>query len=247
MELPHLIVTVCFFAVAILYSSVGHGGASGYLAIMALAGVAPQELRPAALTLNIIVSTTAFVRFSAAGNFRWRLFWPFAAASVPAAFLAGRYLTLDAAAYRWVLGVVLIYAAFRLAWSMRERGETLRPPRTAPALTVGGGIGVLSGLIGVGGGIFLSPVMLLMRWATARQTAAVSALFILVNSISGLAGVALQHGGLPADPARLGVWAAAVLAGGLIGSGLGARQFNQVVLCRLLALVVATAGAKMFW
>jgi uncharacterized protein len=241
-----LLIAAGFLVVAVVYSSVGHGGASGYLAVMALAGLAPEELRPTALTLNVIVSATAAMRFGAAGHFRFRLFWPFAIASIPAAFAAGRWLTADPALYRWLLGAVLIYAAVRLVWSVRGRAE--RPMRNVAvpiAIIVGAVIGMISGLIGIGGGIFLSPLIVLLRWGKPQEAAAVAAVFIFANSLAGLIGLTMQTGDWPMEPQRLGVFAVTVLVGGLIGSGIGARKLNQGLLNVMLAVVLVIAAGKL--
>lgn len=244
MELPLLIgIAVSMLAVALLYSSVGHGGGSGYLAVMALFGVAPALMKPTALALNVVVASLATFRFAQAGHFRWRLFWPFAASSIPAAYVGGA-VTLPGDAYRLVVGVVLVYAAVRLGRSaVREVDGADRPPPLPAALAVGAGIGLLSGLVGVGGGIFLSPVLLLAGWAGAHATAAVSAAFILVNSVAGLAG----HLGVAAGlPAALPVWAVAVAAGGWIGSTLGSRRLPSGGIRAALAVVLVVASAKFF-
>jgi hypothetical protein len=226
------------------YASVGHGGASAYLAAMALAEVAPQEMRPMALALNIIVSATATYKFQRAGHFRWRLFWPFASLSIPLAF-AGGAITLPGQAYRILVGTVLLYAAWQL-WRSGGAGEEMRPPREPPiaaAMTIGAAMGLLAGLTGVGGGIFLSPLLLMLGWAGTKQTSAVAAPFILVNSIAGLAaGYAAQAASLPG---HFWIFAATVLAGGWLGAEYGSRRFANPLVRRLLAVVLALAGGKM--
>ncbi len=244
-------VAAAFFIVALMYSMVGQGGGSGYLAVMALAGLAPAILRPMALYLNVLVTTVAVIRFARAGGFRWGLFLPFAAASVPAAFVAGWLLELDPAVYQWVLGFILLYAAYRLFTSKpRGDGELLVPLPLPAALVWGAGLGLLAGLTGIAGGIFLSPLVLLMGWATTKQTAAVSAAFILVNSISGLFGIGLAAlgggGSLPVSPQAASIWGAAVLAGGFIGSGIGARRLGYQGFRQVLAVVLLVAAVKMF-
>ena len=178
-----------FFLVALAYSSVGHGGASGYLAVMSLFSFAPAQMAPSALLLNLLVAGTATVNYWRAGHFSGRLLAPFAAASVPAAFLGG-LTAVSFRLYSLLLGVVLVYGAVRLALPASGSGEEsfLRPPRAALALPVGAGIGYLSGIVGVGGGIFFSPLVLLLRWADTKRTAGVSAAFIFVNSAAGLYG-----------------------------------------------------------
>lgn len=229
---------------AFLYSSVGHGGASAYLAVMAVAGVAPAEMRPVALLLNVVVSAIASLKFHRAGHFRWRLLWPFALTSIPAAFIGGA-ITLPSTVYKVVVGLVLLYAAWQLWWTAR-RGEELRPTREVAiplALAIGAVLGVLSGLTGVGGGIFLSPLLLIFGWAATKQTSAVAAPFILVNSLAALAAGFWKN---PAAPPDL-VWplAAAVLVGGWLGAEYGSRRFTNPLVRRLLALLLAVAGAKM--
>jgi uncharacterized membrane protein YfcA len=229
---------------AFLYASVGHGGASAYIAAMAIAGVAPAEMRPLALQLNVLVSAIAAVKFYRAGHFRWRLFWPFAVTSIPAAYLGGA-ITLPGTAYKVLVGAVLLYAAWQLWWSARA-GEEMRPLRDVPvalAMAIGGALGVLSGLTGVGGGIFLSPLLLLLGWAATKQTSAVAAPFILVNSLSALAAGFVKNPAMPPDYAWLLM--AAVLVGGWTGAEYGSRRFSNPIIRRALALVLAIAGGKM--
>src|SRR5205814_7194527 len=191
---------------AFAYASVGHGGASAYIAAMALAGIAPPAMRPIALVLNILVSAIATYKFQRAGYFRWRLFWPFAVVSVPLAFVGGA-ITLPGHAYRILVGVILIYAAWQL-WRSARAGEEMRELREPPlalAMAVGAVLGLLAGLTGVGGGIFLSPLLLILGWAGTKQTAAVAAPFIPVNSISGLAaGFTMKSASLPPQIRILG-------------------------------------------
>jgi uncharacterized protein len=231
---------------AFAYASVGHGGASAYIAAMALAGIAPAEMRPIALSLNLLVSAMATYKFKRAGYFRWRLFWPFAVVSVPLAFLGGA-ITLPGHWYKILVGVVLIYAAWQL-WRSARAGEEMREVREPPlalAMAVGAVLGFLSGLTGVGGGIFLSPLLLLTGWAGTKQTSAVAAPFILVNSIAGLAGgFTVQAASLPA---QIWVLAVAVLIGGWLGAEYGSRRFTNPFIRRLLAVVLAVAGAKMLF
>ena len=231
---------------AFAYASVGHGGASAYIAAMALAGIAPAEMRPIALSLNLLVSGIATYKFARAGYFRWRLFWPFATVSVPLAFVGGA-ITLPGRAYKVLVGVVLIYAAWQL-WRSAKAGEEMREVRQPPvalAMVVGAILGLLSGLTGVGGGIFLSPLLLIAGWAGTKQTSAVAAPFILVNSIAGLAaGFTMKSATLPPQ-----IWmlALAVLAGGWLGAEYGSRRFTNPFIRRMLAIVLAVAGAKMLF
>jgi len=229
---------------AFLYASVGHGGASAYIAAMAIAGIAPAEMRPIALQLNVLVSAIATLKFYRAGHFQWPLFWPFAAVSIPAAYLGGA-ITLPGTAYKILVGVVLLYAGWQLWWSARA-GTELRPARQVPvplAMATGAVLGVLSGLTGVGGGIFLSPLLLLLGWAGTKQTSAVAAPFILVNSLSALAAGFVRNPTLPPDYAW---WLmAVVLLGGWAGAEYGSRRFANPLIRRVLAVVLAIAGGKM--
>ena len=231
-------------AAAFVYASVGHGGASAYLAAMALAGIAPAEMRPVALLLNVIVSAMATWRFWRAGHFHWRLFWPFAVTSIPLAFVGGA-VTLPGTAYKALVGLVLLYAGWQL-WLSGRSGAEMREVKPVPvsiAMPVGAALGVLSGLTGVGGGIFLSPLLLMLGWAGTKETSAVAAPFILVNSASALAAGFLVSGiTLPVYIAWL---AAAVLVGGWAGADYGARRFANPLVRRLLAVVLALAGGKM--
>lgn len=240
MQTPTAVLAVVIFAAAVLYSSVGHAGASGYLAAMALFGVAPAVMKPTALTLNIAVAVITTVRFYRAGHFSWALSWPFIVSSVPLAFIGGA-ITLPGTAYRVLVGVILLFAAYRLFW-YTEREQFTGPPRLVAAIGAGAGLGFISGLTGVGGGIFLSPLLLFMGWANFKQTAGTSSAFILLNSIAGLAGHVSSVQALP--PAAF-VWALAAVAGGMVGSEVGVRRLAEVNLRRLLALVLLIAGLKM--
>ena len=241
-----LLLSLLVLFAAALYSSVGHGGASAYLAAMALFGLAPSVMKPTALCLNLLVASLTTFRFYRAGYFSWRTLLPFAAVSVPFAFLGGA-LTLPTSVYKQIVGVVLLYAAVRLFLHTRAKSDADADPRTPPlwlAALLGAGLGFLSGLTGVGGGIFLSPLLLLMRWADVRRTAGVSAAFILVNSAAGLLGNAA---GVKSLPAALPYLAAAALIGGLVGSELGSRRLPSPAIRRLLALVLVIAGVKLIF
>jgi uncharacterized protein len=239
---PHLLALAALvLAVGVLYASVGHAGASGYLAAMALFGVAPALMKPVALTLNLLVAVVATYRFRSAGHFRARLLWPFAVGSVPLAFVGGR-LHLDAGQYRVLLGLVLFVAAARMVMRLREPDGGPKPPPPALGVALGAAVGFLSGLVGVGGGIFLSPILLLAGWAGTRQTAAVSAPFILVNSAAGLAGT---WSATSVPPAAAPVLAAAALCGGLVGAELGSRRLPPRALRSVLAVVLLLAGVKL--
>lgn len=233
-------------AVAIVYASVGHAGATGYVAVMTLAGLEPDVVRPTALVLNVCVATIATVQFARAGHLRRDLLVPLALASVPAAF-AGGAIGLHPAVFEAVLGAVLAASAVRLAgraaWPAGPVAAPAgSPPRPAVLAALGGGIGLVSGLTGVGGGVFLTPALLALAAAPVRQVAGVSAAFILVNSLAGLAGRAVAGGAIP--PVSLAVVAAAVV-GGTIGSGLGAFRLPVRALEGAMAAVLAIAAAKL--
>lgn len=238
---PELAALLAFIALAaVLYSSVGHGGASGYLAAMALLGVTPLVMKPAALAMNIVVAGLVFYRLWRAGHFDARLFWPFALGSIPLAFVGGA-LTLPDGAYQVLVAAALLVAAARLLWKVQDH-EADATPTIWIALAGGAILGFLSGLTGVGGGIFLSPLLLLQRWANMRTTAAVSAAFILVNSIAGLAG----HASVTVQwPTQLPLLMLAALAGAAIGSELAVRRLAPVTLRRVLGVVLVIAGVKL--
>jgi uncharacterized protein len=226
------------------YAAVGHGGASAYIAAMALAGIAPVEMRPTALLLNIVVSSLGTWKFYRAGHFRWRLLWPFAVVSIPMAYLGGA-ITLPGQAYKVLVGVVLLYAALQL-WRSGKAGEEMREVQEPPlgwAMLIGAAMGLLAGLTGVGGGIFLSPLLLMLGWAGTKQTSAVAAPFILVNSLAGLAAVFMAKG--TTLPTYVWILVPAVLAGGWLGAEYGSRRFANPIVRRVLAVVLALAGAKM--
>jgi uncharacterized protein len=239
---PELLLATCIFIAAILYSSVGHGGASGYLAAMALFGVAPAVMKPTALVLNIIVAAIATAKFYRAGCFDKSLFWQFAIGSIPCAFLGGS-IVIPTQIYKPIVGIILLYAATRLGLKKASSVPSQVLPRSI-LLSIGLGmaIGLLSGLTGVGGGIFLSPLLLLMGWATMKQAAGVSAAFILANSIAGLLGYLTKF---PTLPASLWLWSILAAAGGWIGAEYGSKRIGSQRLQLLLAVVLAIAGVKL--
>jgi len=241
MDLPESASFLLIALAALLYSSVGHGGASGYLAAMALLGVAPAVMKPAALAMNVFVAGLVAWRLYRAGYFNARLFWPFALGSIPLAFLGGA-LTLPGHFYRYLVGAALVLAGIRLLIETRDLPARSTPPIPL-AVTVGAVLGFVSGLTGVGGGIFLSPLLLFLRWADMRHTAALSATFILLNSLAGLAGHFAAGAALPSG---LPWMVLAALAGGAVGAELAVRRLAPVKLRRLLGIVLLIAGAKMF-
>lgn len=246
MDLPELaILCAAFFVVATFYTTVGHAGASGYLAMMALVGLAPDVMRPAALTLNILVAALTVYRFRRARFFHWQGLWPFLLGSVPFAAVGG-IQSLARGTYYVAMGVVLLIASGYLAWrafgARPVMEEGIVKVRKIPAVFLGCAIGFLSGLIGVGGGIFLSPILLMLGWAGPKTTAGISAPFILVNSAVALAAGSLTVQKLPGE---LPMLAAAALGGAVVGTWLGLERFRQKGLLVTLALVMSLAGAKL--
>ncbi len=237
------------FLMAALYSSVGHGGASGYLAAMALFALAPQEMKPAALLMNVFVATLVLGRLARVRRFPWRVFLPIMTAALPMAFLGGM-IQLEASGYRYLVGAALLAAAWRFfvptgpIESNGPAGSGTRRPQTATAAAAGAGLGLLAGLTGVGGGIYLSPLLVLLGWCSLRDSAAVAAAFILCNSLAGLAGHGLGGGGWPPGVAWL---VGAAVAGALLGSELLVRRAAVHHLCALLGIVLVIAGLKMIW
>jgi len=229
------------FLIATLYSSVGHGGASGYLALMALLGFSPEFMRPAALILNVFVSIIAFSSFARNGHFRFRLLWPFILTSVPFAFLGGIF-TVDVRLYKIILGIFLLLAVARMLIRNRVKEENPEKINIPLALAIGALLGFFSGLIGIGGGIILSPVIILLGWGSVKQTAAVSAVFILVNSLAGLSGFIVHH----TLPGMDMVWMViAGVLGGILGSWLGSFRIGELYLRYSLALVLLFASVKL--
>lgn len=234
------ILTAGVFTVAILYSSVGHAGASGYIAVMSLLSVAPPEIRPIALTLNILVASIGTWQFWRAGHFSWSLFWPFALLSVPAAFIGG-YLNLPTHIFKVLVGIVLLFSAAQFLLRPPAEADPKRPPVTV-AVAIGGILGLLSGLTGTGGGIFLTPLLILLGWARTKSAAAVSAPFILLNSASGLLGNLSATKSFPSFAVVLLI---AAVIGGSIGSYFGSRRLPHMAIKRLLAVVLTIAGFKL--
>jgi uncharacterized protein len=227
---------------AALYSSVGHAGASGYLAAMALMSVDPSIMKPTALSLNVLVASIATFQFARAGCFSWTLWWPFAVLSIPAAYVGGA-VTLPGQYYRPLVGAVLLFAAVRLLLAKRPQVEsqTRRPP-VGVGLVCGAGIGLLAGLTGTGGGIFLTPLLLFMGWANTKHASGASAAFILANSIAGLMGLLAEW---PQLPQAIPLWGAAAVVGGLVGSYFGSRRLQSMTLRRILGVVLIIAGLKL--
>jgi uncharacterized membrane protein YfcA len=234
---------VLLFVLAFLFASVGHGGASGYLALMAIFSFSPGVMKPTALFLNLFVSFIAFIQFYHRGHFKWKVFLPLALTSVPLAYVGGM-ISVDPVVYKRILGFFLLIPVARFLFLPNPKVEDVRGNSILISLLLGSSIGFLSGLIGIGGGIILSPILLLLRWTDQKQTAAISALFIFMNSVSGLFGQISK--GIRFTPDMVSYTAVAFI-GGLIGAYLGAKKFNQDILKVLLALVLLIASYKLIW
>lgn len=231
------------FLVAFLYSSVGHGGASGYLALMALFGIAPEVMKPTALLLNLFVSLTSFIQFYRGRHFNWKIFLPFAIASVPMAYIGG-LITLEGDIYKKILGVLLLVPIVRFLFFATIKVEYVKKSNPFLSILIGAAIGFLSGLIGIGGGIILSPVLLLLKWTDMKQTAAISALFIFVNSLSGLTGQLTK--GINFSP-DMYAYVGVAFVGGICGAYYGSIKFRQDILKYLLAVVLIVAAYKLLF
>ncbi len=229
------------FAVAFLYSSVGHGGASGYLALMAMFSVAPAVMKPTALLLNLFVALTSFVFYYRGQYFNKKLFLPLALASIPMAFVGGS-MVIHSDVYRKMLAIFLLIPVIRFLFFTDIKVNETAQPKTGWLLLIGGTIGLLSGMLGIGGGVILSPVLLLLRWTDQKQAAAISALFIFVNSLAGLFGQLRK--GVTFTPDMVSFVIAAFI-GGLLGSYFGAIRFQQKTIKYLLAAVLAVASFKL--
>lgn len=233
---------ILLLLIAFLYASVGHGGASGYLALMSLFAYPVTFMKPTALVLNILVSAISFFFYYKEKKFDWKLFYPFAITSVPFSFLGG-IITIQTHVYKIILGTVLLFAVARLIGLFGKQKGKIEPVNIPLALSIGAAIGFLSGLIGIGGGIILSPVILLLNWGDMKKTAAVSALFIFVNSISGLCGFLSKGETVPASSAPVIIVA---LVGGLLGGYFGSKKMNIPMLRNVLAVVLLIAVFKLY-
>lgn len=238
-----LLLSLFIFLVAGLYASVGHGGASGYLALMTLLSMPIATIKPVALMLNIAVSLIAFIQFYRSGFFNKKLFIPLAIASVPAAY-AGGLLSIDPHLYKQLLGGLLFISAIRLAMPLKKEVLVVQHFNIVLVVMIGASIGFLSGMIGIGGGIILSPLLILVRYSDVKTTSGISALFIFVNSIAGLLGQMKQ--GIEFS-SSMSVMIAVAIAGGLIGSYIGARQLNISMLKKVLAVVLFIASLKLIF
>jgi uncharacterized membrane protein YfcA len=242
-DLPHIYLFLGLLPlVAFMYAGVGHGGASGYLALMALFIFPPEIMKPTALLLNIFIAGVSFWAFKKRGHFNWKLFFPFAVASIPAAFIGG-YMEVEVGLYKQVLAVLLIFSVLRMLGFLGKEKEELRNLKLWQGLLAGAVIGFFSGMIGIGGGIILSPVVLLLGWGRIKETAAVSALFIFVNSVSGMSGYLLKGSSVsPQSFVLVGI----ALIGGVAGAHIGSGKMNTIQLRYMLAFVLIIASVKLF-
>lgn len=237
-----VLLSLAIAAAAALYASVGHGGASAYIALMAVSGLAPEEVRPAALVLNILVAGLGAWRFIGAGRFDWRVFWPFAAAAIPAAFLAGR-IELPEHLYRPLLAAALAAAAARyLFWPQLDAIKSSAPPRAIVALPMGALLGALAGLTGIGGGVYLSPLLVFAGWADPQRATGIAACFIVVNSAAGLAG---RVSSLATLPHYLPWLAGAAIIGALIGTSWSLKGLSKNGVLRVLGVVLGIAATAL--
>lgn len=237
-----LVFSLILVGISFLYASVGHGGASGYLALMALFSFPVAVIKPTALLLNIFVSGVAFWYFKKNKHFNWKLFSPFALSSIPAAFLGG-YISINTTLYKQILGIFLAIAVLRILGVFGKEKSEKRQVNLPLALLIGFGIGLFSGMIGIGGGIILSPIILLLAWGNTKESAAVSALFIFVNSISGMIGFLLNTETFPSEAFYLVPFA---LIGGTVGAIYGSQKFSNLKLTYVLSVVLILASFKLF-
>ncbi len=236
------IILVCIFVMAFLYASVGHGGASGYHAVMALFAVEAILMKSTALTLNIFVAGISFYHYKKEGYFKWKLFFPFALSSIPLAYLGGT-IEIQEEIYKGILGFFLVFAVLKMLGIIGKEKEGLKELPFSVGLVFGGVLGFVSGLIGIGGGIILSPVLLLFRWAKMKEAAAISALLILVNSISGLAGIISSGNYKPVE--NITLWITIAIIGGFAGSYFGSKKMSNKGVRYLLAIVLFLASIKL--
>ena len=229
--------------ISFLYASVGHGGASGYLALMAFFSVPILIMKPSALLLNLFVSSASFFFYYKANHFKPKLFLPFALPSIPAAFLGG-YLSLNGDVYKLILGLVLVFVAFRLLGFFKVKEKETKPIKLPLAIAFGLGIGFLSGILGIGGGVILSPILLLMGWATVKESAAISSLFIFVNSLAGISGFVFRGNSIPVESYYL---VPIALFGGLLGAYYGSVRFSNKTLKYVLGSVILLASVKLIF
>lgn len=238
-----LLLTLCLAVIALLYACVGQAGASGYIAAMALFGLAPESLKPTALALNVLVSAIVTVRFARAGHFSAALFWPLAGAALPMALLGG-YLTLPPAVFSRLLGALLVVAALPCWLRRPATAASITTPKRSTLALLGAGVGLVSGLTGIGGGLLVGPILIYARWATPHTAAAISAPFIFSNSLAALLGYLIAS---PMLPGHLAWFALAVMIGGAAGAQIGSRYLPPGVIQRLLGVLLLVAAARLLW
>lgn len=236
-----LFITI-LIVVAFLYASIGHGGASGYLGLMALFSLDPMIMRSSALILNLFVAGVSFIAYYRGGYFKPKILLPFILTSIPFAFI-GASFNIDPKIYKIILGIFLFLAVIRMLIFKPKESSQINNPPLILALFIGAGLGFFSGMIGIGGGIILSPLLILLGWANLKQAAAVSAIFIFLNSAAGLLGI-IQSGFV--GNAQISVWIIAALCGGLLGSFVGSYRFSSIRLQYILAFVLILASFKLF-
>jgi len=239
---PEIIFLFLIAIVAFLYASVGHGGASGYLALMVIFGISPLLMKPSALILNIFVSAIAFFQYYRQGHFKWKILFPFIITSIPLSFL-GAKIQIDAHIYKIILALCLLLAILRLLGAFGKLlSDQTKEINLTLALIIGGIIGFISGMIGIGGGILLSPVLLLLHWANMKETAAVSAAFIFLNSLAGIAGA---FSSLENISSQIFFWATVGIIGGTTGAFYGSSKFDNKILKYILSIVLIFACIKL--
>lgn len=238
-----ILIPVCLMIVAFLYASVGHGGASGYIAVLTLFGISLAAYKPVVLILNIVIASIAFIQFYRAGYFKWKLALPFLVTSIPAAFL-GSHFTVSEKLYKIILGIALLFPILRLVTKFAKEQPEKKELNIAGALVIGAVIGFISGFLNIGGGIFLSPVLILLAWSTAKEAAAVSSLFIVCNSLAGLFA-AFSNGVTFAKESY--IWLIAAIIGGVLGSYLGSHKYKQMTIMYVLAAVLMIASFKLIF
>ena len=238
-----ILIPILLLMIAFLYASVGHGGASGYIAVLTLFSIPLQVYKPVVLVLNIIIAGIAFIQFYRAGYFKWKLAWGFLLTSIPCAFIGSQFKTSEHV-YNLILGIALLFPIIRLLTDSPKEKKGKKEIQLMPALMWGAVIGLASGFLNIGGGIFLSPVIILMAWGNTKDAAAVSSLFIVCNSLSGLAAAGLHASSFTNTSYT---WIAAAVCGGLAGAYLGSHKFQLTTVRYILSAVLCMAAVKLIF